>query len=45
VLIAPFHNMMLVSPATSDADADRLVAATAETLRRLMGIDRRVSAQ
>ena len=27
VLIAPFHNMMLVSPATSDAQVDRLVAA------------------
>ena len=28
VLIAPFHNMMLVSPATSDDDIERLVAAT-----------------
>ena len=28
VLIAPFHNMMLVSPATSDADVARLVTAT-----------------
>jgi glutamate-1-semialdehyde 2,1-aminomutase len=27
VLIAPFHNMMLVSPATEDAQVDRLVAA------------------
>ncbi|MFN7168911.1 MAG: aspartate aminotransferase family protein, partial [Pannonibacter sp.] len=26
-LIAPFHNMMLVSPATTDAQIDRLVAA------------------
>ena len=26
-LIAPFHNMMLVSPATSDAQIDRLIAA------------------
>ena len=28
VLIAPFHNMMLVSPATSDADIERLVTAS-----------------
>jgi glutamate-1-semialdehyde 2,1-aminomutase len=27
VLIAPFHNMMLVSPMTEDAAVDRLVAA------------------
>ena len=27
VLIAPFHNMMLVSPVTEDAQIDRLVAA------------------
>jgi glutamate-1-semialdehyde 2,1-aminomutase len=27
VLIAPFHNMMLVSPVTEDASIDRLVAA------------------
>jgi glutamate-1-semialdehyde 2,1-aminomutase len=27
VLIAPFHNMMLVSPYTEDAAIDRLVAA------------------
>ena len=27
VLIAPFHNMMLVSPVTDDAAIDRLVAA------------------
>ena len=26
-LIAPFHNMMLVSPATSDQQIDRLIAA------------------
>lgn len=29
VLIAPFHNMMLVSPVTEDAAIDRLVAAVA----------------
>ena len=35
VLIAPFHNMMLVSPATSDEDVDRLVNATAHVIGRL----------
>ena len=35
VLIAPFHNMMLVSPATTDDDVERLVSATAHTIRRL----------
>jgi glutamate-1-semialdehyde 2,1-aminomutase len=35
VLIAPFHNMMLVSPATTDADVDRLVAAFRSVLAAL----------
>ncbi len=35
VLIAPFHNMMLVSPATSDDDVDQLVSATAQVIGRL----------
>lgn len=35
VLIAPFHNMMLVSPATTEDDVERLVSATAHTIRRL----------
>ena len=34
-LIAPFHNMMLVSPATKKRQIDRLVAAFAETLAEL----------
>jgi glutamate-1-semialdehyde 2,1-aminomutase len=34
-LIAPFHNMMLVSPATSPAQIDRLVAAFDESLSEL----------
>jgi glutamate-1-semialdehyde 2,1-aminomutase len=34
-LIAPFHNMMLVSPATSAAQIDRLVAAFDESLSEL----------
>ena len=32
VLIAPFHNMMLVSPATGDEDIDRLIVATRRVL-------------
>ncbi|MBI1415924.1 MAG: aminotransferase class III-fold pyridoxal phosphate-dependent enzyme [Limimaricola sp.] len=34
-LIAPFHNMMLVSPVTSEAQIDRLIAAFDATLTRL----------
>ena len=37
VLIAPFHNMMLVSPATGDDDVDRLVAATRAVVAALTG--------
>lgn len=36
-LIAPFHNMMLVCPATTVADVDRLVSAFAEIARGLAG--------
>jgi glutamate-1-semialdehyde 2,1-aminomutase len=36
-LIAPFHNMMLVSPVTADAQIDRLIAAFEEVLRALTG--------
>jgi glutamate-1-semialdehyde 2,1-aminomutase len=32
VLITPFHNMMLVSPATSDADVDRLLRVVGEAI-------------
>ena len=35
VLIAPFHNMMLVSPATNDDDVGRLVSATTNIIGRL----------
>jgi glutamate-1-semialdehyde 2,1-aminomutase len=35
-LIAPFHNMMLVSPATSNAQIDRLIAAFDEITGELM---------
>lgn len=34
-LIAPFHNMMLVSPATSRSQVDRLLAAFRSVLREL----------
>lgn len=34
-LIAPFHNMMLVSPATTRAQVDRLIAAFTATLSEL----------
>ena len=34
-LIAPFHNMMLISPATSNAQVDRLIAAFDEILTEL----------
>jgi glutamate-1-semialdehyde 2,1-aminomutase len=34
-LIAPFHNMMLVSPVTTDPQIDRLIAAFDETLSLL----------
>ncbi len=35
-LIAPFHNMMLVSPATKKRQVDRLIAAFDEVLRDLV---------
>lgn len=35
VLIAPFHNMMLVSPATSEADCQAMLRATEEVLTAL----------
>ena len=35
VLIAPFHNMMLVSPATSEADVGTLVEAFDAVVRTL----------
>ena len=37
VLIAPFHNMMLVSPVTTNAQIDRLIAAFDATLALLTG--------
>lgn len=38
-LIAPFHNMMLVSPVTTTTQIDRLIAAFDETLALLFGPD------
>jgi hypothetical protein len=37
-LIAPFHNMMLVSPATKKRQIDRLIAAFDEVLTDLLGV-------
>jgi len=37
VLIAPFHNMMLVCPDTTVAQVDRLVSAFAEVAETLAG--------
>ncbi|MDF2620874.1 MAG: aminotransferase class-III [Xanthobacteraceae bacterium] len=37
VLISPFHDMMLASPATTGEQVDRLVAATRDVMRRLVG--------
>jgi glutamate-1-semialdehyde 2,1-aminomutase len=36
VLIAPFHNMMLVSPATTAAQVNRLIAAFADVAAKLI---------
>jgi glutamate-1-semialdehyde 2,1-aminomutase len=35
VLIAPFHNMMLISPATRLAQVDRLIRAFGDVVKRL----------
>ncbi|QIB32996.1 aspartate aminotransferase family protein [Ancylobacter pratisalsi] len=35
VLISPFHDMMLTSPATTQAQVDNLIAATRDVLQRL----------
>jgi glutamate-1-semialdehyde 2,1-aminomutase len=35
VLIAPFHNMMLISPATTERQVSRLIAAFADIAARL----------
>ena len=37
VLITPFHNMALMSPATSEADVDRHTEVFAEAVRDLLG--------
>ena len=35
VLISPFHDMMLCSPATGEEQVERLIAATRDVVRRL----------
>jgi glutamate-1-semialdehyde 2,1-aminomutase len=37
VLITPFHNMMLICPATTPTDVQTLLAAFDETLSQLTG--------
>ena len=37
VLLTPFHNMALMSPATTDADVDRHTEVFAEAARELAG--------
>ena len=37
VLITPFHNMALMSPATTDADVDRHTELFAEAVQALLG--------
>ena len=38
-LIAPFHNMMLISPATKKRQVDRLIAAFDEVMTDLFSRD------
>ena len=38
VLIAPFHNMMLVSPATTRRQVDRLIAAFGDIAANARGV-------
>jgi glutamate-1-semialdehyde aminotransferase len=37
VLMTPFHNMALMSPATSEGDVDRHTRAFGEAVRELIG--------
>jgi glutamate-1-semialdehyde 2,1-aminomutase len=37
VMITPFHNMALMSPATSEADVDRHTEVFAEAVGELVG--------
>ena len=39
VLVTPFHNMMLCSPVTTEAQVDRLIAALGACLDSIAGID------
>ena len=40
ILITPFHNMMLVSPVTSDADIDRMIQGWDDCLKELSEVSR-----
>jgi len=43
VLMTPFHNMMLVSPVTSDTDIDLLVRLWDECMTELVAVTRNES--
>ena len=38
IVITPFHNMMLVSPVTSDEDIDRLIRGWDDCIKELAEI-------
>ena len=38
ILITPFHNMMLISPVTSDEDIDRLIQGWDDCIRELVEV-------
>ena len=40
ILITPFHNMMLISPVTSDEDIDRLIKAWDDCIAELVEVSR-----
>lgn len=39
ILLTPFHNMALMSPATTEADVDRHTEVFAEAVAELVGSD------
>ena len=38
ILITPFHNMMLISPVTSDEDIDRLIRVWDDCIAELVEV-------
>ncbi|MEG0392644.1 MAG: aspartate aminotransferase family protein, partial [Anaerovoracaceae bacterium] len=41
ILITPFHNMMLISPVTSDEDIDRLIKAWEDCLAEIVEVSKK----